>query len=149
MVVFWQKEPLENLTHAQWEALCDGCGKCCVHKLQDEETELVYYTDVACHYLDQHSAQCSDYCGRLQNVPGCLNLNAGNLATNAWWLPPSCAYKRLYEGRDLPSWHPLKSGRRDSVQQAQQSVIGRVVSEREVDERDWQEHVVHWITEDE
>lgn len=148
MVVFWRSEPLHNLTQGQWESLCDGCGKCCVHKLQDEDDDQVYYTDVACQYLDTGTARCKDYSNRLRNVPGCLNLTAQNLSECHWWLPPSCSYRRLYEGRGLPSWHPLLSGRSESVRLAGHSVAQRTVCELDVEEYDWQERVVHWITEE-
>lgn len=148
MVVFWQVLPLQQLSERQWEALCDGCGKCCLHKLQDEDDDedLVYYTDVACGFLDGNSARCSDYSNRLSNVPGCLNLTAENLMECFWWLPPSCAYRRLAEGKDLPNWHPLRSGTAQSVIDAGHSVARRTISEVNVPEDLWQERVVNWVT---
>lgn len=149
MVVFWRDRSLNQLTEAQWESLCDGCGKCCLQKLQDDEDDTVYYTDVACRYLDADTAQCLDYRQRLHNVPGCLNLTPEVLPDCYWWLPSTCAYRRLSEGKPLPSWHPLLTCDPNSVVQAGHSVRGRTVSEREVDEDLWQERVVQWVIEDE
>ncbi len=147
-MVFWQAQDLKSLTRSQWESLCDGCGKCCLHKLQDEDDDQVYYTDVACRYLDPQTARCTDYTSRLQNVPGCLNLTPATLYDCYWWLPPSCAYRRLAEGKNLPAWHPLISGQADSVVTAGHSVANRSVSESELDEDLWQERVVQWVTEE-
>lgn len=147
MVLFWQALKIEQFSAEQWESLCDGCGKCCLHKLQDEDDDTVYYTDVACRYLGRDSARCGDYANRLSNVPECLNLTPATLAETYWWLPPTCAYRRLAEGKDLPVWHPLLTGDARSVAAAGQSVSGRVVSEQSVPEDLWQERVVHWVTE--
>ncbi len=139
---FWE-QPLSSLSHSQWEALCDGCGKCCLHKLQDEETDELYFTDVACRLLNDH-VKCSDYAHRQQRVPECLVLNAENIESIAPWLPLSCAYRRRSEGLPLPNWHPLITGQPvpDSA-----SVRGRVVSETEVSEEEFQERVVIWVDE--
>lgn len=149
MVVFWRRLSLEQLTREQWESLCDGCGKCCLHKLQDDEDDTVYYTDVACRYLEPDTACCSDYGNRLRNVPECLNLTPSVLAESYWWLPASCAYRRLSEGKPLPVWHPLLTGDPRSVARAGHSVRGRVVSESQVEEDMWQERVVQWVIDDE
>lgn len=147
MVLFWRNTPLSELSSQQWDSLCDGCGKCCLHKLEDEEDGEVYYTDVACQYLDLQSAQCSDYSNRLHNVAACLHLTPTKLAECYGWLPETCAYRLLEEGYDLPTWHPLVSGSQRTVQLAGASVIGRVVSERYVAEEDLEDHIIHWVDE--
>ena len=141
---FWEHYPLSALSGAEWEALCDGCGRCCLHKLEYEDCGEIDYTDVACKMLDTDTAKCRDYPGRKTHVPDCVQLTPENVgAIN--WLPPTCAYRRLHEGRDLPRWHPLLSGDPARVQRARISVIGRVLSETEVNEEDIEEHVIHWV----
>lgn len=135
---------LSQLTAAEWEALCDGCGRCCLHKLEYEDTGEIAYTAVACKLLDLSSARCSDYPGRHRHVPDCVRLTPDNLA-DINWLPGSCAYRRLYEGRGLARWHPLLSGNPATVQAAGISVIGRVLPETVVDEDEIEEHVIRWI----
>lgn len=144
MEQFWRNKSLEQMSQAEWESLCDGCGKCCLVKLQDADTDEVYYTDIACRYLDLASARCRDYSNRLRNVPACLNLTPANLA-DCDWLPETCAYRRIAEGRELPLWHPLLTGKADSSVRAGHSVAGRAVSEEFVHEDDWQDRVVYWV----
>lgn len=141
---FWERHPLKELSVAEWEALCDGCGRCCLHKLEYEDTGEVDYTDVACRLLDISSARCSDYPGRRQHVPDCVQLTPANL-DSIDWLPATCAYRRLNEGRGLPRWHPLVSGTSDTVVSAGISVAGRVLSETAVNEDELEEHVIRWI----
>lgn len=124
---FWEK-PLETLDRAEWEALCDGCGKCCLHKLQDEDTDEIYMTNVACRLLDLETAQCSNYRQRRIFVPDCIRLTAGKL-DDFIWLPSTCAYVRRANGQPLPEWHYLLTGDRDSVHKAGMSVRGHAVSE--------------------
>jgi hypothetical protein len=138
---FWKTKTLDAMTRAEWESLCDGCGRCCLHKLRDEETERLAWTEVACRLLDTRSCQCSDYPNRRQKVPDCVKLTPKKLATIDW-LPPSCAYRLLAEGRPLMWWHPLVSGTRDTVHEAGISVRGRAVRER--DAGPLEEHVVRW-----
>ena len=140
---FWKKYPLAELNRAEWEALCDGCGLCCLIKLEDEEDSTVYYTDIACDLLDGQTCQCKDYANRTTLVPECLQLTPDNLE-NLYWMPPSCAYRLLYEGKPLPSWHHLISGDKQSIHRMKQSVIGRFVYAANVKEDDWEEHVVTW-----
>ncbi|HEV2569905.1 YcgN family cysteine cluster protein [Sphingomonas sp.] len=130
---FWEDRPLEALDRAQWEALCDGCGKCCVHKLEDEVTGELFPTNVACKLLDRHSGQCSDYRHRRAYVPECVRLTP-KLAATLDWLPPTCAYKLRADGKPLPDWHPLNSGDPDSVHKAGMSVRGWTISETEAGE---------------
>ncbi len=141
---FWEHYSLAELSAAEWEALCDGCGRCCLHKLEYEDTGEIDYTRVACRLLDLGTAQCSDYPGRRQQVPDCVQLTPANL-DSINWLPATCAYRRLNEGRGLPRWHPLLSGTPDSVHKAGISVAGRVLPETAVHEDDIEEHVIRWI----
>lgn len=124
---FWTL-PLHKLDKAEWEALCDGCGQCCLHKVEDEDTGDIYMTNVACKLLDLRNGQCSDYKNRRNYVPDCVRLTAKN-ARALDWLPQSCAYRRRAHGEDLPEWHYLLSGDRDAVHKAKASVIGRAISE--------------------
>src|ERR1700733_717355 len=106
---FWKTKTLEQMTPSEWESLCDGCGRCCLHKLRDDVTEVVSFTNVACHLLDLHSCACGDYARRREKVPDCVALTPEAL-DEIDWLPPSCAYRRLSEGRDMAWWDPLGAG---------------------------------------
>jgi len=140
---FWEK-PLEDLTRAQWEKLCDGCGRCCLIKLEDEDTGAIHHTSVACKLLDQGSCRCGDYAGRKKIVPDCVRLTLEKLS-KIKWLPPTCAYRLRFEGKSLPSWHPLLTGDPDSVHRAGVSVQGRVeAGEDEVDTDDLPEFIRLW-----
>ncbi len=141
---FWERHALDQLTAPEWEALCDGCGRCCLHKLEYEDTGEIDYTRVACKLLDLSTAQCSNYPERRKHVPDCVQLTPQNI-DSINWLPPTCAYRRLNEGRGLPRWHPLLSGDPQSVMKAKISVAGRVLPETAVDEDELDEHVIRWI----
>ena len=143
-IPFWQRKRLEEMTPGEWESLCDGCGLCCLNKLEDEDTGEVYHTDLACRYMDQDSCQCTVYSERLSRVPGCTVLTPDTLR-DYHWLPLTCAYRTLAEGRPLAEWHPLRSGNPESVHKAGVSVRHKVVSEDQVPEDDWEEHIIHWI----
>lgn len=141
---FWQTKKLAELSGDEWESLCDGCGKCCLHKLECEDTFEVFYTDVACRYLDLNKCVCKDYALRLENVPACLNLEREKVAEFTW-LPSTCAYRLLSEGKPLPDWHYLVSGDRESVHAAGQSVRGKVISENNISEDEFEDRVIYWV----
>jgi uncharacterized cysteine cluster protein YcgN (CxxCxxCC family) len=124
---FWEA-PLATLDAGQWEALCDGCGKCCLHKLEDEDTGRIYPTNVACRLLDLKTARCGDYKHRRRHVPDCLTLTKGKVA-DIEWLPQTCAYRLRAEGEPLPDWHYLVCGDRDAVHRAGESIVGWTVGE--------------------
>ena len=136
---FWEDTPLEALDRAQWEALCDGCGKCCVHKLEDDVTGELFPTNVACKLLDRHSGRCSNYRHRRAFVPECVRLTP-KLAATLDWLPDTCAYRLRAEGKQLPDWHPLVSGDPESVHRAGMSVRGWTISE--VDAGELEDHIL-------
>ena len=136
---FWRK-PLAELSRREWEALCDGCGRCCLVKLEDEDTGKIHFTDVACKLFHPGTCRCRDYARRARKVHDCVRLAPENVETIPW-LPPTCAYRLRREGRDLPDWHPLISGDPDSVHDGH-SVQGWTVPEFEVDEEDWEDHVI-------
>lgn len=142
--VFWRRKTLEQMTAEEWESLCDGCGKCCLHKLEDEDTGEIYYTDVACRYLDSEGCHCQAYDQRKALVPDCVVLKPTDV-TEFHWLPSTCAYRLISEGQPLADWHPLVSGDPASVQRAGVSVAGRIRSEDQIAEEDWEECIVHWI----
>lgn len=134
-VKFWE-QPLATLDRAQWEALCDGCGKCCLHKLEDEDTGEFFPTNVACRMLDRRAARCRDYANRRAHVPDCIRLTPATLGDHEW-LPRTCAYRLRGEGKPLPGWHYLVSGDRETVHRAGQSVRGWTVSEDDAGELEY------------
>ena len=138
---FWETKSLTELNAEEWESLCDGCGKCCLHKLENDADGLVYYTDVACRLLDTQTCRCSNYAERSTLVEDCIQLSADSLAALDW-LPSTCAYRLLSKGKPLPLWHPLLTGDPESVHEAGISVRGRCVAESEVD--DLEDHIVMW-----
>jgi len=138
---FWE-HPLTSLNPTEWEALCDGCGKCCLNKLEDEDTGQVLFTRVACRLLDGESCRCGQYDIRRQFVPECVVLTPKTLPKIAYWLPQTCAYKLLHQGKPLFDWHPLISGDPESVHAAGQSVRGWTVPEFEVSEEDWEDYAI-------
>ncbi len=139
---FWNTTPLSRMTRAEWESLCDGCAKCCLQKLEDEDTRAIFYTNIACDLLDPETCRCTRYEERSVLVPTCVTLTLAHLE-DPYWLPPTCAYRLLAEGKDLPPWHPLVSGDPRSVELAGHSIRGRNVPEAEAD--DWEHHLIDWI----
>ena len=138
---FWE-QPLETLDRAQWEALCDGCGKCCLHKLEDADTGELAATNVACRLLDRDAGRCSDYRHRHAHVPDCVRLTARTVSS-VWWLPSTCAYRLRAEGQPLPEWHYLVCGDREAVHRAGESTRGWTISE--TDAGDLEHHMVDRI----
>jgi len=141
---FWKTKTLEEMSDVEWESLCDGCARCCLEKLEDEDTGKIYFTHVSCRLLDAGLCACRDYANRSEQVADCVRLTPANVRTLNW-LPPSCAYRLVAEGRDLYWWHPLISGDPNSVHEAGVSVRGRVQgSENEVADEDLEDHIVKW-----
>jgi len=141
MARFRKTNTLAQMDRAEWESLCDGCGRCCLHKLRNDETETIAWTNVACRLLDTDTCRCTDYAGRQGRVPDCVALTPKTLA-EIDWLPPSCAYRRLQEGRGLAWWHPLVSGDAQTIHSAGISVRGRAIDERIAGDLEY--HVVPW-----
>lgn len=140
---FWKTKTLAEMTSGEWESLCDGCGLCCLNKLEDWDTGDVVFTSVACRLLDGESCRCKDYENRQATVPDCVQLTVDVVETISW-LPPTCGYRLVSEGVDLYWWHPLVSGDPDTVHQAGISVRGRTISEDDVDIEDFEDYVVEW-----
>ena len=139
---FWEKKPLNKMSQDEWEALCDGCGKCCLNKLEDEDTEEVALTRVACRLLDDATCRCSHYENRHQFVPDCIVLKPDNRDPHAYWMPLPCAYRLLWQGKPLYDWHPLISGDPDSVHRAGISVQHNTVSEFDTPFEEWEDHII-------
>jgi len=140
---FWETKSLHEMSQQEWEALCDGCGRCCVVKLEDEDSGKVFPTSVSCRLLDTASCRCTDYCNRHDKVPDCVKLDADNVS-QLGWLPETCAYRRIADGLGLEWWHPLVSGDALSVIEAGISVSGRVIPESEVAEEDLVDRLIEW-----
>ncbi|NKB20470.1 MAG: YcgN family cysteine cluster protein [Alphaproteobacteria bacterium] len=140
-VPFWKRKTLPEMTRTEWESLCDGCARCCLLKLEDIDTGEIAYTDIACKLLDSGACRCSDYKDRQQTVPDCVVLKPDNIGDLSW-MPSSCAYRMIAEGKDLAWWHPLVSGDANSVHEAGISVRGKVVPEQRGD--DPEDRIVTW-----
>ena len=139
---FWETVPLSKMTPEEWEALCDGCGKCCLNKLEYEDTGEVAYTRVACRLFDDGSCRCSNYENRKSIVPECVFLSPKTLPKIAYWMPATCAYKLLFQKKPLPDWHPLLTGDPNSTHKAGMSMRGLTVSEAVVPEDDWEDYLI-------
>ncbi len=138
---FWKSKRLQDMDSQEWESLCDGCGRCCLHKLRDEGTGDLSFTNISCRLLDLKTCRCRHYETRQVYVPDCVSLTPGNV-DEIDWLPPSCAYRRLAEGKGLAWWHPLVSGDANTVHTAGISVVGRAVDERRAGP--FEHHIVDW-----
>ena len=139
---FWEHVPLQNLAPKEWEALCDGCGRCCLNKLEDPDSGEVALTRVACRLFDDETCRCAQYDNRRSLVPECISLTPATIEKHAYWLPETCAYKLLWAGKALYAWHPLISGTAETVHSAGISVQGLTIPEFEVDEDDWEDHII-------
>lgn len=139
---FWETVPLDKMNDEEWEALCDGCGKCCLNKIEDADTSEVYLTRVACRLLDDATCRCGQYDIRKSLVPECIVLRPSTIDKHAYWMPQTCAYRRLWAGETLPEWHPLLTGDPESPHEAGISLRGATVPEFEVDEEDWEGHII-------
>lgn len=141
---FWKTKILTEMTTPEWESLCDGCARCCLEKLEDDETGEVHYTNLSCRHLDQEKCRCTDYQHRSVLVPHCIWLKPEQ-AAEFKWLPNTCAYRLIAEGKDLYDWHPLVSGSADTVHEAGISVRGKCISEEFVHPEQWEEHLIKWV----
>ncbi len=140
--VFWRSKSLEQMNPQEWESLCDGCALCCLHKVEDEDTNEVFYTTVVCHLLDFDNCRCTRYEDRCRLVPDCVKLRPEDV-NEFHWLPPTCAYRLVHEGKDLPEWHPLISGRQESVIEENASVLSFYeVKDNEISEEDFVDYVI-------
>lgn len=138
---FWATKTLDQMTDAEWESLCDGCGRCCLHKLRYDDTNALAFTNVACRLLEIETGRCSDYARRQRKVPDCVRLTPATVA-EVDWLPPSCAYRLVHEGKPLEWWHPLVSGDPETVHSAGVSVRGKAITERRAGMLE--HHIVEW-----
>lgn len=141
MLPFWKTIPLNEMSHEEWESLCDGCAKCCIIKFEDEDTGQIYHTNVVCKLLDIYHCKCERYAERSTLVPTCLTLD-NQLIHELKWMPETCAYRLLAEEKDLPDWHPLVSGDAESVHRSGNSVRAKVVSARDIEEDDLIDYVI-------
>lgn len=144
---FWKIKKMDEMSASEWESLCDGCGRCCLNKLEDWDTGEIHYTNIACSELDCETCRCKSYDFRFEVVPDCIDLTPQKVA-EIEWLPPTCGYRLIKEGKDLPSWHPLISGNSNSVHEAGISVKGRVIPEKGLELEDYESHLVTWPNED-
>lgn len=141
---FWEAKSLFDMTPEEWESICDGCGKCCLSQLEDEESGQLVFTDVACDLFDANSCQCTDYSNRSVRVPHCVTMDASNVEAAAEFAPPSCSYRLLLEGKPLPDWHHLVSGSRTTIHERACSVRNRVRFQRDVNEDELESYIVDW-----
>lgn len=141
---FWQHKSLFEMSREEWESVCDGCAKCCLVQLQNEENDELVFTDVACKLLDDQSCRCKDYQNRSIKVPRCMILNQRNVAKVVSFAPPSCAYRLLLEGKELPDWHHLNTGSTQAMHEQGFSVRRKVRSEQDVSDADLQNYIVEW-----
>ena len=142
---FWEVKSLEEMNQQEWESLCDGCGRCCLNKLEDEDTGEIYFTNVTCKLLDIEKCSCSDYENRKVSMPDCMILSFDNHEALEV-MPSTCAYRLLQDNQPLPEWHPLITGRKESVIEAGISIVGKAVSEEHIHYTQLPEHLINWVT---
>ncbi|MDG1416748.1 MAG: YcgN family cysteine cluster protein [Maricaulis sp.] len=140
---FWKMKSLQQMSKTEWESLCDNCGKCCLIQLEDEDTGLRLHTDVTCKLFDSHQCNCTDYPNRKKRVPDCVILNPKNVH-ELDWMPQTCAYRLIAEGKELYDWHPLVAGNSEAIHHAGMSLRGRVVSEEDVSPDEWEDRITEW-----
>lgn len=141
---WWHTKSLAQMNDSEWESLCDGCAKCCLVKLEDADTEEIYYTNVSCQLLDTESCRCSNYAGRHEIVDDCIKLDRSNV-NKLEWLPQSCSYRLIAAGQSLPDWHHLRTGDREAMHSYGASLRGKVTSELDVHDDDIEDHIIRWI----
>ncbi len=140
---FWEKKSLIEMTSQEWESLCDGCGRCCLNKLEDWDTGQIYWTNIACELLDGDTCRCKNYQNRFDTVPDCIQLTPQKI-DELHWLPPTCAYRLVNEGKPLYDWHPLVSGSHESIHDAGISIKGRTVPEKNLTPENYEDYLVDW-----
>ncbi|WP_396587071.1 YcgN family cysteine cluster protein [Bermanella sp. R86510] len=140
---FWQTKTLKEMTQQEWESLCDGCAKCCLHKLEDEDTGEVFYTEMVCRYLDRDTCHCTEYERRQELVPHCVWLTPDDVE-EFHWLPSTCAYRLVHEGKPLPKWHHLRSGDRKTIHKFNHSMRNKGIPDDKIPENEWEDHII-WI----
>jgi len=141
---FWETKKLAEMNTEEWESLCDGCAKCCLNKLEDEDTEEIFFTCVACDLVDLDSCRCTKYSERTILVPECIDLTQHDFSEYTW-LPATCAYKLLSDGKPLPDWHPLVTGNKESVFDAGVAIRSFAIKESQIDIEDLEEHIIEWL----
>jgi len=141
---FWKTKKLWQMSQAEWESLCDGCGLCCLNKLEDWETGELFWTNIACHMLDGHTCRCKDYANRLDHVPDCIQLDVKQV-NELEWLPATCGYRLVNEGKDLKWWHPLVSGDPETVHAAGISARDRTIPDTGIEVDDFEDYIVDWV----
>ena len=142
---YWETKTLSEMSQYEWESLCDGCGRCCLNKLEDEDTGEIYFTNVTCKLLDVEKCCCTDYENRMNSMPDCMILSVDNAAALEV-MPSTCAYRLLQLGKALPGWHPLISGTKESVIEAGISIVGKVISEEYIHFEQYPDHLINWVT---
>jgi len=141
---FWETKQLSEMSSEEWESLCDGCAKCCLNKLEDEDTEEIFFTRVACDLVDLESCRCTKYTERTRLVPECIDLTQHDFSEYTW-LPATCAYKLLSDGQPLPPWHPLITGNKESIFEAGVAIRSFAIKESQINMDDLEEHIIEWL----
>lgn len=141
---FWEQKTLFEMSRGEWESICDGCAKCCLTQLQDEETEKLVFTNVACDLLNDNTCMCTDYENRSDRVPSCVTMDAGNVEQAAEFAPPTCSYRLLMLGENLPDWHHLISKDKNRIHVEGESIQSKVVFQKDINDEDIEEYVVEW-----